>query len=84
MLTNEQRQYYDELDAVFALPGWKQIVSDAEAQIYQNQADALESKTWDEVVELRGKSLSLNELIKLEMVSLAQRAMLEEEDDADL
>lgn len=84
-LNNEQRDYYDELDAVFCLPGWKKIVADAEAQIYQNQADALESKSWDNVCELRGKALALNELIKLEMISRVQRAQLEEDyEDADI
>lgn len=84
MLTQEQREYYDELDAVFALPGWKRIIEDAKAQIYQNQADALECSSWDILNVLRGKSLNLNELIVLEEISVTQRAMLEAPDDADL
>ena len=85
MLTQEQREYYDDLDAVFSLPGWKRIIADAEAQIYQNQADALECATWDILNVLRGKSLALNELLQLEPISIVQREQLElDYDDADL
>ena len=85
MLTQEQKDYYDDLDMMFATPGWKRVIEDAKAQIYQNQADALECPDWDAVCELRGKSLSLVDVINLEAVSITQKAMLEEEDyDADL
>ena len=84
-ITHEQEQYYDALDEVFALPGWKKIIEEAKAQIYQNQSDALECADWAAVCELRGKSLSLVDLINLEAVSLMQRQQLEEpDDDADL
>ena len=66
MLTHEQKEYYDQLDEVFALPGWKKIIEEAKAQIYQNQSDALECADWAAVCELRGKSLSLVDLINLE------------------
>jgi hypothetical protein len=88
MLTNTQRDYYDALDTMFATKGWKLVVDEATAQIYQNQADALEAADWDGVCVLRGQSISLNELIKLETISRAQRASLEEsysgDEDADL
>jgi len=84
MLTNEQREYYDALDEVFSLPGWKRIIEDATAQIYQNQCDALESPNWDMLNVLRGKSLALAELTNLEATSITQRQMLEEPDNADL
>jgi len=84
VLTHEQRDYYDALDAVFSLPGWKKIIEDATAQIYQNQADALEAPDWDTVNVLRGKSLALSELTNLEETSIVQRRMLEEPDYADV
>lgn len=84
MITQEQRDYYNALDEVFALPGWKKIIEDATAQIYQNQADALECPTWDVLNVLRGKSLALAELVNLEATSVTQRQMLEEPDYADV
>jgi len=84
MLTHEQKEYYDQLDEVFALPGWKKIVEEATATIYQNQADALEAPSWDMLNVLRGKSLALAELTNLEATSITQRQMLEEPDNADL
>lgn len=82
-LTQEQKDYYDDLDEMFATSGWKRLMSDAEAQIYQNQADALEQPNWDAVNVLRGRSLQLNELTLLEDISTMQRAALEVEDEDD-
>ena len=84
MLNQEQKDYYDELDEMFSTKGWKRVIEEAKATIYQNQADALECKSWDAVCELRGKSLSLVDVINLEAVSMAQKQMLEEPDNADL
>lgn len=83
-LNQEQAEYYDALDDMFSTKGWKLVIEEAKAQIYQNQADSLEVPNWEQVCVLRGKSLSLNELVNLELVSHAQRDSLEEPDDADL
>lgn len=82
-LTQEQKDYYDDLDELFSTKGWKRLVEDANAQIYQNQADALEQPNWDAVNVLRGRSLQLNELTLLEDISIMQRAALEVEDEDD-
>lgn len=85
MLNQEQQEYYDDLDEMFSTKGWKLLVEEAKAQVYQNQSSALECKDWTEVSILRGKTLALVDIINLEMVSDAQRASLEEDDyDADL
>lgn len=86
MLTPEQNEYYDALEELFTSKGWRLLAADAEAQIYQNQADALECKDWDEVNVLRGKNLQLLDVVNLEAVTTMQKQLLEEEDedDADL
>lgn len=85
-LTQEQKDYYDDLEDTFATAGWKRLMTDCEAQIYQNQADALEQPNWDAVNILRGRSQQLNEFTLLEGISTMQRAALEveDEDDADV
>jgi hypothetical protein len=84
-LTQEQTEYYNDLEDLFSMPGWKRLIEDAQAQIYQFQADALEQANWDSVNVLRGRALQLNEFTLLEEISLLQKAALEEdEDDGDV
>lgn len=83
-LTKEQVDYYDAMEGMFATPGYKIMIKDATAQIYQHQADALELASWDFVNVLRGKSQALAELVNLEETTNLQKASLEEPDDADI
>lgn len=85
-LTPEQEEYYDSMEELFATKGWRLLVEDAKAQIYQYQADALEQPTWDHVNMLRGKGMQLAELVNFEDTTLMQKALLETEDEdiADL
>lgn len=80
-LTPEQTEYYNDLEELFATSGWKKVIEDAQAQIYQFQADALEQPNWDAVNVLRGRALQLNELTLLEDISMMQKAELESEDE---
>lgn len=82
-LTQEQSKYYDDLDEMFATRGWRIMMEDAKAQIYQNQADALEQPNWDSVNVLRGKALQLAELVNMEEITALQRQIIEDEDDDD-
>ena len=83
-LTREQEEYYDALDEMFGTKGWKIMIEEATALIYQAQADALEQPNWDAVNVLRGKAMQLAEIVNFEETSRLQRQFLEEEDDADL
>lgn len=84
-LTPEQEEYYNALDEMFATKGWKTLVEEATAMIYQAQADALEQPSWDHVNVLRGKAMQLAEIVNFEETSRMQKALLEEdEDDADV
>ncbi len=83
-LTREQEEYYDALDEMFGTRGWRLLVEEATALIYQTQADALEQPTWDAVNVLRGKAAQLAEIVNFESTSRLQRASLEEDDYADL
>jgi hypothetical protein len=84
-ITQDQIDYYDALDEMFATQGWKLLIEEATAQIYQCQADALEQPSWDNVNVLRGKAMQLAELKNLEEVTRMQRTLLEEDiDNADL
>lgn len=84
-LTPEQIEYYDSMEELFSTKGWKILVEDARAQIYQYQADALEAPNWDTVNVLRGKGLQLAELANLEEVTVLQKQfLLQESEDADV
>lgn len=83
-LTQEQVEYYNAMEELFSSKGWRILVEDANSQIYQYQADALEAKDWDGVNVLRGKALQLAELVNLEEVTSLQKRILEEENDADV
>ena len=84
MLTRDQEEYFEALEDLFAMPGWKLLVEEAEKQIYQYQALSLEQPSWEAVCELRGRAKQLAELVNMESVTALQRKQLEEEDDADL
>ena len=83
-ITREQEEYYDALDEMFGTRGWRLLIEEATALIYQTQADALEQPTWDAVNILRGKAAQLAEIVNFEETSRMQRSFLEEEDDADV
>jgi hypothetical protein len=38
----EALEYFERLEETFATPGWKQLIDEARAQLYQYQADVLE------------------------------------------
>jgi len=85
----EALEYIERLEETFATPGWKQLIEEARAQLYQYQADVLDVDSWDKVCELRGQVTQLSRLINLEEVTglLRQQAedrILEDEADADL
>ena len=75
----------EQYEEMFALPGWKKLVADAEKRIYQMQADALEAPDWDTVNRLRGRAETLAEVCRMEeMVDMHKRSILEEDLDAPL
>lgn len=80
-LTEEQERYYQDMEEMFSTKGWKTLIEDAKAQIYQYQADVLEAPNWDVVNVMRGKALQLAELANLEETTLLQKGILEQEDD---
>lgn len=80
-LTEEQERYYQDMEEMFSTKGWKTLIEDAKATIYQYQADGLEAPNWDSVNVLRGKALQLAELTNLEETTLLQKGILEQEDD---
>lgn len=82
-MTPEQQKYYDDLDELFSTRGWKVLIEDATAQIYQYQSDALEQPSWEHVNVLRGKAMQLAELVNFEDTTQMQKALLESEDEDD-
>ena len=68
------------MDTMFATEGWKALIEEAKQEIYQLQADALEAKSWDEVLVMKGHAERLALLVKLEEISDAQKALLEQDD----
>lgn len=86
----EALEYFEKLEETFGTEGWRLIIEEAKAQVYQYQGDVLESKNWDAVCELRGHVTQLSRLINLEAVTEllkeqaeAQVLADESEDDYD-
>jgi hypothetical protein len=71
---DDTEKYFDELEEMFATQGWRNLVEEAKAQIYQFQSDALEQTSWDRVCELRGQVMQLARLVNLEEVTAFMRA----------
>ena len=66
---DSERQRFRDLEEMFGTRGWKHVVKDAQKQIYEYQAMALEAKSWDEVNKLRGRAEQLNEIVMLEEIT---------------
>jgi len=83
-------EYFEKLEDLFGNPGWKLVVEEAKAQLYQFQADVLEARTWEAVCELRGQVMQLSRIINMEEVVSMLKAQAEEQvlaeaaDNADL
>ena len=77
-------QYIEYLEEMIATPGWSVFVEEAAKEIYQIQADALESVNWEELLVKRGRAAMLAELCNLEAFVGNLRVSLEEEADADI
>jgi hypothetical protein len=86
----EALEYFEKLEETFSTQGWKLLIEEARAQLYQYQADVLEVDSWEKVCELRGQVQQLSRLINLEEVTglmrqQAEDRLLEEaSEDADL
>ena len=86
----EALEYIENLEETFATQGWRQLIEEAQAQLYQYQADVLEVDTWDKVCELRGQVIQLSRLVNLKEVTAlikeqAESAILDEaSESADL
>jgi hypothetical protein len=76
------RQYIEYVEEMIATPGWSILVEEAKKEIYQLQADALESADWGAVQRKRGAAERLAELTHLDEVIANQRTQMEEERDA--
>lgn len=83
MLTNDQRQYFDDLESMFGTAGWRIVMDEARKQIYQFQADALEAKSYEQVCYLRGQAEQLARLLNLQDVTTTLRAQHETEDEEE-
>jgi hypothetical protein len=65
---SQRNEYLDAMESLLGHPGWKYITEDAQRQIYQLQADALDikvCKNWDEVNVARGKAQTLAEILMM-------------------
>jgi len=86
-MTQDERDYIEDLQMTFATPGWRRMVDEAHKQIYDFQATVLErAKTIEEVYYLRGRAEQLAIMVGLPdqlKAVLAADARAEAEDDAD-
>ena len=81
MLTPDEVEYYNALEDMIGSPGWKILVDEAKAQIYQMQADGLEVKTWEQVCELRGRAAALANIVNLETITSYSKAQAESREE---
>ena len=81
-------RYFEELEEMFSTQGWRNLVEEAKAQVYQYQADALEAPNWDRLNEIRGEVLQLARITNLEEVTAMMKQQflndLVEDESADL
>lgn len=75
----EALEYFEKLQEVFATEGWKLLIDEAKAQLYQYQADVMQAESWDQVCELRGQVTQLSRLINLEEVTDLLKAQAEQQ-----
>lgn len=73
------REYYDQLEEMFATSGWRTLCEEAAIEIEQLRADALESRSWEDVQFFKGRAFQLATIINLATEARGQRALLEEE-----
>ena len=81
MLSPEDIKYFDDMDAMFGTVGWRRLVEEAKAQIYQYQAQALEAPNFETVCFLRGQAEQLNRLISLPDTLATVRKAAEEAEE---
>lgn len=79
MLSPELNTYFDMLEETFGTPGWAVLVEEAEKQIYALQADALEAKSWEDLLILRGRAFQLQDLINMRDAATVARKLAEED-----
>lgn len=80
MLTQDQQNYFDDLEFTFGTRGWRHLVEEAHKWIYQYQADALEkTHSFEQVMYLRGMAEQLARLIALPDATANERQQLEQE-----
>ena len=83
-LTIDQNKYFDEFEEMFGTNGWKALLGQLEQEIYEIQADALEAKTWDEVLKYRGRADAWAYLRNLPGILEFQKAELEAGEDENV
>lgn len=76
-------QYYNDLDDMFGMKGWLQLLENAKAEIYDLQATALEAASYEEIMFMKGQAEVLNRIINLRDITSATRAHHEADAEAD-
>jgi hypothetical protein len=80
-MTSEEEAYFNMMEDLFSHPGWKHLMDEARARIYQLQADSLDLySNWDEVCEARGRARELAELVRLQEI---METIRHQKEDAD-
>ncbi len=78
-LTPEDEKFFNELDDLFAQPGWKKLIEEARNTIYHLQADSLEAGSWEQVLVNRGRAQQLAEFVNMEETAAMQKAAMIEQ-----
>lgn len=84
-LTPEAQKFFIEMEELFATPGWKTLVQEAERTIYHLQAEALEAGNFEEVCVKRGRAQQLAELVNMEPnIELQKSEIVRQDEEADV
>ncbi|MDJ0764844.1 MAG: hypothetical protein QNJ97_17820 [Myxococcota bacterium] len=85
-LPDDVQREYDELQEMFATPGWKGLIDGFKREIYQLQAAGFEhARNWGDLREMRGQAKHMAYMIHLEEVvdNEMQEARLAAEQEAE-
>lgn len=69
----DESKFWDDLDEMFMTDGWRGLVEELRAEVYQTQADALEANTWERVNQLKGRAQAYAYLANLQDIVKMQR-----------
>lgn len=78
-MTPEQSKYFDEMELVFGLPGWKNFIEDVQIRQNQDKDNLLNSRqTASDIQTLYGRNEAYSYILSLESTLAEVKRQLQE------